>query len=241
MANTQWGNFGGASLQGGFRIGKSSSVSGMSEIWDAGVKAMEATAESIFISRFYAYYFSSFYTGGYYFFAPYKLGESTVYRIRDRESDSSYSIERAFLAADADGGHWWRLKFYQGEQSVLYEFKMTDDTHVSEIYYSENGNPAVRVVPSKTDIADVAAYYDDALVVEDFKSKAVSKETVRVGAGHYEASFLSKWVIADEGAPQEYSWWLTDSVPGGLVKYTCKSDDDDPELSLESVGKKTSI
>jgi hypothetical protein len=236
LAYTQWGYFGGVSAQGGIRLGKSSSVSGMGDVWEASAKAIDATAEAIFVSRFYAYYFTSFYTGGYYFPAPYKVGDSTVYRIRDRESGSSYFIERALLAADADGGRWWRLKFWQGDESVLYEFRMQADTRVSEIYYSENGGPAVRVVPSK---ADMAGYYDGAIVLEDFEREAVSKETVRVGAGRYEASLVSRSVVDDDGSARKHSWWLADSVPGGLVKYAVRGDDADMELSLESVRKGT--
>ncbi len=232
LAYTQWGYYGGVSLQGGLRLGRGSSVSGMGGVWDAGALAIGAAAETVFVTRFYAYYFTSFYTGGYYFPAPYRVGDSTVYRVRDRDSGDSFTVERALLSEEADGSRWWRLEFRQGDESVLYEFRMRDDTRVAEILYSENGGPTVRVVPTRT---DMAAYYEGATVYDGAEDGRSKKETVRVGAGRFDARRVSRRVVADDGSVGDFAWWLSDSVPGGLVKYEAEEEDDSMELTLERV------
>ena len=80
-------------------------------------------------------------------------------------------------------------------------------------------------------------YYPPAkLTKESIEGAVVGRETVQVGAGKFNAS---KAVYSVMGAGVS-EWWLSDKVPGGVVKYLFKGKKDSApvmEMELESFGK----
>lgn len=183
---------------------------------------------------------SVFYYGGYSWTGrPYRPGEYTQWS----SDDKGTFFEKAFLKTEANGQEWWRVttrdKDEEGkdavfealfskpdanaeQQIVRMRAKMPNETTASEVPITEENKsgwvlrPSVRLRP------------------ESMQGATIGYETITVPAG----SFRTRHVrFAQMGA--HVDWWLSDDVPGGMVKYSVTGSDDEEHavLQLAKTGK----
>ena len=149
----------------------------------------------------------------------YEPGEWTRWRVVDsEESGEPAIIERAFLARVDDGREWWRMKYISATEEGR------DSITVEALFDRESGE-VVRMrgkMPGESEASEMPVqegtygYVEPAtLTKESMEGARVGQESVRVPAGSFTADHIRY------GAAQgRLDWWMVESVPGGLVKYS---------------------
>lgn len=199
----------------------------------AGAEVGEAAGEAIvrqYTPRFrtwYASYLTSlaFASGGY-SIAPatsdYEHGEYTVYRMERQDGEPIGQMRKAFLFTDEEGNEAWSLTFVD---------QAARDTTVMEMLFSPDRSELLRLRAQFPDDSvgrelpvEENTYYREPtrLTEESLEGATVGTETISVPAGSYEARHVR---YAGMGAQGQQSWWLSEEVPGGIVRYALQAED----------------
>ncbi len=218
-----------------YRIGATPAVSGMGEIWAAGAAGLRSAAQMGLVSRFYAYFFFAFYTGGYHW-APdtFNIGNGTVWRY---SSDGDvFFIEKVLIETAANGNQWWRLRYYDSEEEVVYEFSITPNQQFGVLRYKdENGIVTEYNFDQSGDRSNqrIAANTDEVSPEELSRmAQNYSREDITVPAG----TFRQCYQIRDEADGNEYTWWFApNNVPGRMVKYQMIDSEDSVVAELQQI------
>lgn len=166
---------------------------------------MELQAQTIFSLAF---------TGGGFWLtdAEYKEGEFTIFEWII-ENEDSVNMEKAFLKKTADGGEWWRIAWTSDDESVVYE---------ALISAGKDGIDRLRARDSEGRIDEVnlsgQMIYSPPYRLEDEEIVAMSKGNDRIDtpAGRFQAKHVA--FNFGNGAGK-IEWWVTEKVPGSVVKY----------------------
>jgi len=199
---------GAAAVEGAGGSGASASGAPAGGAYGGGM-AMSPQATAFYTQYIFGMAFGS---GGY-AISPidYKPGQYTRWNISGGDGKGA-TLERAFLATDADGNQWWKVKFIgeKGEATIFEALlspkdqkmlrlrgKFPNDAEGKEMAVSEN------------------AYYapPQHLSKQSIEGAVVGTETVSVPAGSFTARHV---VFGGMGASHE--WWISEKVPGGTVK-----------------------
>ena len=175
----------------------------------------------------YQYQFNAFYSGfwsmGWFGYKDinYKPGQGTVWTFTDsKKAAQVMTLERALLKVNADSSQWWRFRFDQGKETVLYEFLVGPDGVVKKARYKDPDSGTVQeFVPSQDPQQPQAG--------PPMKSRAemdkykVDRQNVTVKAGSYDTDH---YLYTDDQANGTSESWVSQSVPGYMVKtiYTSK-------------------
>lgn len=178
------------------------------------------------------YLFSlGFHSGSYTFEErAYEPGEWTRWVV---EGDDSTEMERAFIARTDEGGEWWRVKYAdreEGEAIVLEGLFSADRNELIRLRAQMPGEDEPSELPVQEGSYGYAAPIK--LTEESVAGATVGTETIRVPAG----SFKARHIRYGSGSGT-IEWWLTDQVPGGLVRYsTHQADGESVTVELTAHG-----
>ncbi len=187
-------------------------------------------------------FFLGGYGAGYDDFAE---GEGTTWQIRSREGrDSSVvNAERALLRRNADGTSWWYLRYESDESELEYEARIDAEFRVMEVYFRDPDTGEVRhrvfdhpEIESDDDEEAWDGEYDDDFVAteDDFRDYRRERVRITVGAGTFDADHIVYDYRDEESSEEfEYHWWVSDQVPGELLKYEWISATEGTTLSGE--------
>ncbi len=180
-------------------------------------------------------YTQMFHIGGFGFYHDdFEVGQGAVWRVEAIEDDerTSFTAERALLSREDDGSSWWYLKYTpEDEESIEYEILVDRDLQAREMYVRDPETRDVRhhvfahdpeerrEMEEGEESLDEAGYPTEAYYPEDYEDYHVERVNVTIGAGSFDADLL-RYIEEDEGF--EYSWWVTDTVPGQIIKYEYK-------------------
>lgn len=158
----------------------------------------------------------AFHSGGYAVAGEdaYEPGEWTRWRMVDAGETTPTLIERAFLARTDDDGEWWRVKYANtddDEEIVLEGLFSADRSELLRLRGKFPGEEA-REMPVEEGTFSYAE--PTRLTEESLEGATVGSESVTVPAGTFEARHVRYGQTA-----ATLEWWLTDEVPGGLVRY----------------------
>lgn len=163
----------------------------------------------------------AFHSGSYTFEGTdYAVGEWTRWRLLDSDAEGKPDeLERAFLHRRDDGREWWRVKYVseteEGRDSIVVEGLMDPETgEFLRMRGKMPGETEAREMPVEE--GTYTYVQPRGLTRESLEGAIVGTETVRVPAGSYPAEHV-RYGGMDYG---QYEWWLSDSVPGGMVKYS---------------------
>lgn len=172
----------------------------------------------------------AFHSGSYTFEGTdYAVGEWTRWRLLDPEGrGENPELERAFLHRRADGNEWWRVKYVseaeEGRDSIVVEALF--DPKSGEFLRMRGKMPGEAEAREMPVEQGTYTYVEPRkLTRESLEGAIVGTETVRVPAGSYSADHV-RYGGMDYGV---YEWWLDESVPGGLVKYSRSYEDMESE------------
>lgn len=189
----------------------------------------QATALGLFTSFYYA--------GGYAWNGKaYQPGEYTQW---EAVYEGGYQlIEKAFLKREADKREWWRLRskmtYEEGEQEeVIFEalFSAPDKSGIQRIVRMRAKLPGQNAgeIPI-TDANKDRWVLSPAkkLSRESLDGATVGWETVKVPAGTYKARHVKY--------AGNLEWWLVDTVPGGVIKFSVADEEERSFMILQKVG-----
>lgn len=205
------------------------------KVGDAAGQALAAQMPAMWTPDLTAIYMNylftmAFHSGSYTFEGTdYEPGEWTRWRMVDSEADGAPAeLERAFLNRRDDGREWWRVKYVseteEGRDSITVEGLFDPDT--GEFVRMRGKMPGETEAKEMPVEQGTYGYVEPRhLTRESVEGAVVGSETVRVPAGSYTADHV-RYGGMGSGT---YEWWLVESVPGGMVKYSRHFEDRESE------------
>ncbi|MDB4950533.1 MAG: hypothetical protein JWM27_3182 [Gemmatimonadetes bacterium] len=163
----------------------------------------------------------AFHSGSYSFqereYAP---GEYTRWRMvgAGENADTAY-LERAFLGKAADGSQWWHVAYvFKGSEkqdTLALEGQFSADrSHIIRMRGQMPGQPQPTEMPVQE---NTFGYMPPTMLTpQSLAGATLGTESVTVPAG----TFRARHVRFGDMTGGSLDWWLDDSVPGGMVKYT---------------------
>ncbi len=159
----------------------------------------------------------AFYSGSYQVTnVGYQPGDYTRWNITGGSDSGQNTLERARLADDAQGHQWWKIKYHDAKdnQDIILEALL--DPTAGKVLRMRGKFPDDKA-PKEMPVNDQNYYTPpQKLTPESIKGATVDTASVTVPAGTYTA----RHVRYGSGTGGAYDWWLVDSVPGGMVKYS---------------------
>lgn len=154
----------------------------------------------------------------------YAAGEFTRWKMVNTSDDGSEAwMERAFLKKEADGKEWWRVKYVVNTKDGA---TTKSDTINVEALFAADGSQLLRMrskmpgdkEPKEMPVTENTYGYTKpiSLTAESVQGATVGTESVSVPAG----SFSARHVRYGGMGGGTLDWWLSNNVPGGLVKYS---------------------
>ncbi len=160
----------------------------------------------------------AFHSGSYTFQGTeYEPGEWTRWRMTEVDESEQPELERAFLHRAQDGKEWWRVKFIseggEGRDSISVEAQFDPTTgELVRMRSRMPGDTEAQEMPVEEGTFGYVA--PRRLTAESLEGATVGTASVRVPAGTYSARH-----VRYGSGYGTYEWWLSDQVPGGMVKY----------------------
>jgi len=152
--------------------------------------------------------------------AGYNPGEWTKFEFKAQD-ETSIVLEKAFLKRTDDGKEWWRVSWTTEEGTWVYEVLIAieegqllrlraRDVDGNEGEIPVTGGEVVYMAPTN-------------VTQESIQGATVGTENITTSAGTFSADHIVFLAVTGEG---EIEWWITDTVPGGVVKYQLKSKEE---------------
>ena len=143
----------------------------------------------------------------------YRPGEWTKWQVTTRDDKERHEMEKAFLKREGDGKEWWRVAYVEKSDGATFEAQFAAGP--AEMLRLR-GRFSAGEPPTEFPVTSGRVYQKPKTVTGgNLKTAFVRKESVTVPAGTFTCSY---YVFSP--TPSEVSeWWISDRVPGGLVKY----------------------
>lgn len=195
----------------------------------ASLRGLTPAMMQLYVSTIFS---SFFYAGGYHFdvFNTYQPGDWT--RWKATGMDEGEEFQKAFLKREDDGKEWWQIVSFAvregNREEVVLEalFSAPDEAGIRKLLRLRGLFPGDRE-PAEIPVQEnTSAWYHEPIRLTEESIKAATKgtETITNPAG----TFIAQHVVYRD-AYGVGDWWLTDKVPGGLIKYQVT----DPQIQGE--------
>jgi hypothetical protein len=147
----------------------------------------------------------------------YETGEHTKFELKPRE-DEPVVMERAFLKQLDNGNQWWRAAWYDEENTYIYEGLLSPAEQRLLRLRARDPDGNEGEVP----VSGNMIYMPPAEVgPESIEGATVGSEKVTTPAGTFQTDHVKFMSMAGGG---ETEWWITEEVPGGVVKYLYREE-----------------
>jgi hypothetical protein len=196
-------------------------------------------------------YYQVFYAGGYgYGYESFEEGEGVVWNIRSTNDEEPLQIERALLKRNGDGSAWWLLKYSaQGEEPFLSEALIGSEYELQKFRYRDPETGDIREwIPEQEESVEEEADQDEYESEADFYRGGYEEysrgfEDISVPAGTYRAEYFlieDAYTVENEDGESEsysvrYEWWISEQVPGEIVRYEWTDSSNESALIGELV------
>ena len=162
--------------------------------------------------------------------AAYEPGEWASYQIRTAEGETALdTLERAFLTTTDDGAEWWRVRGVQDGERWTYEALL--DPEQEEVLRMRARDPDGEV--GEVPVTEQTVYRPPQRLTEESVAGATTgTEPVDTPAG----SFKARRVEYSGAAGGTVTWFLSDEVPGHVVRYRAARNDKRYTSSLLDFG-----
>ncbi len=217
----------------GERVGETVGTA-MAGYAEASLRGLSPALMQMYVSSIFSAFF---YSGGYHFeYHDYEPGQWSKWQASGM--DEGEKFRKAFLKKEDGGKEWWQItatSVREGKtEEVVLEalFSAPDEAGLRKMLRLRSLFPGDKE-PAEIPVKDNAsAWYHDPVAVTQESLEAATKgiEKITTPAGTFKARHV---VYRDVRGIAE--WWLSDKVPGGLVKYqvTATEEDDKEEYTAE--------
>ncbi|MFP4131314.1 MAG: hypothetical protein ACLFVF_04265 [Thiohalospira sp.] len=159
---------------------------------------------------------------------PYEPGEYTEWEVSDQDEEIASHLRRAFLFENDDDNKWWQVVHdaVDAEEEVTLEALFTPDRSRMlrlRAEYPDGEGPREMPVEEQNYRAP------QRLTEESIEGATEDTVSVTVPAGTFEAR---KVRFSQPGGGTQ-TWWLSDDVPGGVVKYSWTAPRDEEDEAPE--------
>ncbi len=143
----------------------------------------------------------------------YRPGEWTRWQVAARSDKERHEMEKAFLMREADGKEWWRVAYVDKSDGATFEAQFAAGP--SDMLRLR-GRFSEREQPTEFPVTTGRVYQKPQTVAgEKLKTAFVRKESITVPAG----TFMCSYYVFSPSPSEVSEWWISDQVPGGIVKY----------------------
>jgi len=217
----------------GQRVGETVGTA-MAGYADASLRGLSPALMQLYVSSIFN---SFFYAGGYSFdYNEYKPGQWSSWQATGMDEGEKFT--KSFLKKEEDGKEWWQIissgvRDGKNEEVILEAlFSAPDETGMRKMLRLRSLFPGDKEPAEMPVQENSAAWYHDPIKLTQESLDAATKgvESVKTPAGTFQAKHI---VYRDVRGLSD--WWLSDSVPGGLVKYkfTADGEGDKKEYTAE--------
>ena len=141
----------------------------------------------------------------------YEPGEWTKFEI-DTGGGNIVEIERAYLKTDEKGNHWWRVSWIDGEDTWIYESLISSGGNLLRLRAQDTDDNEGEIPVSGEQI-----YYPPRDVTqESIEGATIGQENLETKTGAFNCDHVKFLAVYGQG---NVEWWLSNKVPGGVVKY----------------------
>ncbi len=177
-------------------------------------------------SQAYVIFSYTFTAGGFWLETKeYKEGEWTKFRIT-RDDGEVIDVEKALLKKLDNGNEWWRVSWKSNDGEWIYEALLNPENGKILRMKAKDADGNVGEVPVSEDSVFKGA---QKLTKESLEGATVGEEKVKTPAGTFKAKHV-EYMSMGSG---KVEWWMTDKVPGGIIKY--KITDENKKVVMTAV------
>lgn len=162
----------------------------------------------------------------------YKPGEYTKFEWISDEEDPVV-MEKAFLIELDDGKQWWRVGWTHEGETWIFESLL--DPQIDQMVRLRARDPEGNI--DDVPLEGQSIYVPPNILNEDNLDRpSKARERLETPAG----TFQTDHVVFDSGDDIIIEWWMANNVPGGVVKYLLRSEEEGLvwESTLLEYGKK---
>lgn len=217
-----WHGFAGGAIGAVYRIGPSPNISKLDIKIESVSIDLSPMYMQIYLSQFYSIYWYSFYAGGFYFDdSNYNEGQGTEWRLTSNEDKDELIIAKALLKVNDDASGWWKIKYGNGSDKIIYEFLIDKDYKLLKLRFIDEDSGEVREYTATPEEIESYSTADMREISEsDYKEWNKGIVNLQTDAGSFETNHLQ---FTESAADYSYEWWISDAVPGRMVKFLWKS------------------
>ena len=144
-----------------------------------------------------------------------------------RGDGQPFFVEIAFLKRLSNGDQWWRVRYIPSSGDKLaYEGLFSPDLGQLKRLRGKSDDKAPQEIP----VFQGSYVRPVRLTKESIEGATVGVETVTVPAGSFTAKHVKYGSVSGSGSVE---WWISDKVPGGIVKYVIR--DEDNKITTQAV------
>lgn len=186
---------------------------------EASLRNLSPALMQLYVSTLFSAFF---YSGGYDFaHHDYKPGEWS--RWQATGMDEGNEFEKAFLKRTDDGKQWWQIvasAVRDGKTEVVVLealFSPTDEAGMRNLLRLRSLFPG-DTMPAEIPVQEnTAAWYHAPikLTADSLEAATTGTEQISTPAGTFNARHVAYRDVSGRA-----EWWLSEDVPGGIVKYT---------------------
>lgn len=204
-------------------------------------QAVEAELGTIFsgytdVMLYQLVYTQAFFLGGFGIVPDdFEEGEGATWHVVTEGQDdaTTFTAERALLKRNDDGTSWWYLNFdTEDSEPMEFEVLMDHNLQAREMYLRDIETDEVRhhvfqhneSQIEEAEASDVsmeeAGYQTNYYFLEEWEQYHEGTESISIGAGTYNSDVLLFSSEEDQSDHEyEYRWWVSEDVPGNLLKF----------------------
>lgn len=150
----------------------------------------------------------------------YQPGQWTKFEMTEPDDNTTSVIERAFLKRTDDGKEWWRISLTEEGDSWVYEGLLSPDSSTMVRLRGKDPNGNEGEIP----LSENSVYSEPSkMSQESIDGATVGQQTISTPAGTYQTDHVVFVATTGEG---KVDWWITNEVPGGVVKYQYLDNED---------------
>ncbi len=225
---TYWHGYSGVAIGGSIKLGKGQKTKTV----DIDLNPLYY---QMYLGQFYSLYWYSFYAGGFYFDdSNYKEGEGTVWKLTSKKDPEDILIvDKSLLKVNDDGSKWWKVKYDDEGDNIIFEFLIDQDYTLVKLRFRDADTGKIKEYePSEKDIVKYRQEDMRTVTDSDYSDWNTGAEKISTPAGTFKADHL---VYTEDNA--DYEWWITEKVPGNMVKFFWYDKDDKITGILDRITK----